>query len=127
MIQMAFRVANVRRRVSTAIPIGRSKVRTRVDSPPPLARTTNSLLAWYVLTSSDSRSSCKRGAKLSVWVYWNSTAAGVAGGGASGSLRSAEQRADIPILLWRARVKMRGLGGDRRALVPRLAGARQVL
>jgi hypothetical protein len=53
---------------STARPIGLSNVRTSVERPSPLAHTANSLLAWYVLTSSDAFSSRSSATKPSVCV-----------------------------------------------------------
>ena len=44
--QTWLRVPMVSRRASTASPIGRSNVRTSIDSPVPAARATSSLLAW---------------------------------------------------------------------------------
>jgi hypothetical protein len=45
-VQIWFRVPKASLRASTAMPIGRSKVRTSVEMPPGNARTTSSLLAW---------------------------------------------------------------------------------
>src|SRR3954453_4469801 len=70
------RVPRAIRRASAAMPIGRSNVRTRGDSPPPAARTASSLFAWYVLTSSDAPRRCSSATNASDWAYRNSTGAG---------------------------------------------------
>src|SRR3954471_13813368 len=79
------------------MPIGRSKVRTRVESPTPSARTASSLFAWYVLTSRDAPSSWSRATKPSVWVYRNSTGAG---GAARPSVVGACRRLTSAFMSW---------------------------
>src|SRR4029453_4667053 len=78
--QTSLRVPRASRSPSTARPMGRSNVRTSVDSPLPLARTASSLLAWYVVTKSEAPSCCNTATKPSDCVYRNSMAAGIAGG-----------------------------------------------